>query len=144
MDSVFFSAGTGWWGLLLEHLRISLLAAGLACVLGLTLGVLISEFRGASKWTLGIVSFVYTIPSISMLGFLIPLSGIGNTTAVIALTIYALLPIVRNTYTGLTNLPPALLEAASGMGSTRWQLLWKIKLRWQRPPSWPACAAWPP
>lgn len=125
---LFTERGDWLWSLLLEHLRISLLAAALATVLGLGLGVLISEFRGASKWTLGIVSFIYTIPSISLLGFLIPLSGIGNTTAVIALTIYALLPIVRNTYTGLTNVEPALLEAASGMGSTRWQILYKIKL----------------
>lgn len=126
--ALFTERGDWLWGLLLEHLRISLLAAVFATVLGLGLGILISEFQSASKWTLGIVSFIYTIPSISLLGFLIPLSGIGNTTAVIALTIYALLPIVRNTYTGLTNVGSELLEAASGMGSTRWQILYKIKL----------------
>ncbi len=63
-----------------------------------------------------------------MLGFLIPFSGVGNATAIIALTIYALLPMVRNTYTGITNVDPAIIEAATGMGSTRLQILLKIKL----------------
>lgn len=124
-----FSARGDWlFALLVEHLGISLLSSAIACVVGLALGIAISEHRGASKLTLGIVSFVYTIPSISLLGFLIPLSGIGNATAVIALTIYALLPMVRNTYAGLTGVEPALLEAAAGMGSTPAQILWKIKL----------------
>lgn len=63
-----------------------------------------------------------------MLGFLIPFSGVGNVTAVIALTIYALLPMVRNTHTGITGVDPAILEAATGMGSTPAQVLVKIKL----------------
>ena len=62
-----------------------------------------------------------------MLGFLIPFSGVGNATAVIALTVYALLPMVRSTYTGISNVDPAILEAARGMGSTRWQILYKVK-----------------
>ena len=63
-----------------------------------------------------------------MLGFLIPFSGIGNATAVIALTVYALLPMVRNTHTGISNVDENILEAAKGMGSTRTQILFKIKL----------------
>jgi osmoprotectant transport system permease protein len=97
-------------------------------VIGLLIGILISEFQKSSKVVIGIVNFIYTIPSISLLGFLIPLSGIGNTTAVIALTVYALLPMVRNTHTGLTNVSPLLIEAAVGMGSTRLQVLTKIKI----------------
>lgn len=77
---------------------------------------------------MGCINFLYTIPSISMLGFLIPFSGVGNTTAIMALIIYALLPMVRNTYTGLTNIDAGILEAAKGMGSTRMQILIKIKL----------------
>ncbi len=123
---------TGRWdffaGLILEHLQISLLAIAIAVVVGGAAGILISEFRRFSKPTLGIVNFLYTIPSISMLGFLIPFSGVGNATAVIALTIYALLPMVRSTHTGIVNVEPALLEAAKGMGSTRLQILFKIKL----------------
>jgi osmoprotectant transport system permease protein len=120
------------WGffleLLLEHLQISLISIMLAMIIGLLIGILISEFQKSSKLVIGVVNFIYTIPSISLLGFLIPLSGIGNTTAVIALTVYALLPMVRNTHTGLTNVNPLLLEAATGMGSTRLQVLTKIKL----------------
>lgn len=100
----------------------------MACIIGISLGVGAAERKQASGIVMGTANFVYTIPSISMLGFLIPLTGIGNTTAIIALTIYGLLPMVRATYTGLTNVDPLLVEAARGMGSTRRQLLWKIKM----------------
>lgn len=115
-------------GLLWEHLQISLTAVLLAVVIGLVLGIAISEYQGSAKMVLGAVNFIYTIPSISLLGFLIPFSGIGNPTAIIALTVYGLLPMVRNTYTGITTIDPLLIEAATGMGSTRWQILYKIKL----------------
>ena len=115
-------------GLLLEHLEISFLAIVIAILLGGLAGILISEFQRAAKPTLAVINFLYTIPSISMLGFLIPFSGVGNATAVIALTVYALLPMVRNTHTGMSNIDPAVLEAATGMGSTRMQILFKIKL----------------
>ena len=115
-------------GLLLEHLEISFLAIVIAILLGGLAGILISEFQRAAKPTLAVINFLYTIPSISMLGSLIPFSGVGNATAVIALTVYALLPMVRNTHTGMSNIDPAVLEAAKGMGSTRLQILFKIKL----------------
>lgn len=115
-------------GLLVEHIQISLLSIVIAIVIGLTIGILISEYQKSSKVVIGIVNFIYTIPSISLLGFLIPLSGVGDATAVIALTVYALLPMVRNTHTGLTNVSPLLLEAATGMGSTKMQTLIKVKL----------------
>ncbi|MGI6216389.1 MAG: glycine betaine ABC transporter substrate-binding protein [Coriobacteriales bacterium] len=114
--------------LLVEHLEISFMAIAIAIVFGGAVGILISEYQKSAKWTLGVINFVYTIPSISMLGFLIPFSGIGNATAVIALTIYALLPMVKSVHTGLTNVDPAIVEAAKGMGSTRGQILLKIKL----------------
>lgn len=115
-------------GLLLEHLQIAIISIVIAMVFGLAIGVFISEFHKSAKPVMGLVNFIYTIPSISLLGFLIPLSGIGDTTAIIALTVYALLPMVRNTYTGLTNVSPLLIEAATGMGSTKFQVLYKIKL----------------
>lgn len=114
--------------LLLEHMGISVISIVIAMVLGLLIGILISEFQRSSRIVIGLVNFVYTIPSISLLGFLIPFSGIGDATAVIALTVYALLPMVRNTYTGLSNVSPLIIEAATGMGSTRLQVLMKIKL----------------
>lgn len=114
--------------LLLEHIEISLAAILIAIVFGGTMGILISECQKAAKPTLGVINFLYTIPSISMLGFLIPFSGVGNLTAIIALTVYALLPMVRNTHTGLTNVNKNIIEAAKGMGSTNAQILFKIKL----------------
>lgn len=114
--------------LTLEHLMISLMAILIAILLGGIVGILISEYQGSARPVLGTINFLYTIPSISMLGFLIPFSGIGNATAVIVLTIYALLPMVRNTHTGIMNIDKNLLEAAKGMGSTRMQMLFRIKL----------------
>ena len=114
--------------LLSEHLRISVIAIVLAMIIGLSIGIAISEYPPTAKPVMTIVNFIYTIPSISLLGFLIPLSGIGNITAIIALTVYALLPMVRNTHTGLTNINPLLIEAAVGMGCTKRQVLMKIKL----------------
>ena len=77
---------------------------------------------------LGLTNFIYTIPSIALFGFLIPFSGIGNTTAIIALSIYALLPMVHNTYTGIIGIDKEIIEAARGMGSTTFQILYKIQI----------------
>lgn len=107
---------------------ICLVAILIAIVLGGVAGIIISEYQKAAKPTLGVVNFLYTIPSISMLGFLIPFSGVGDATAVIALTVYALLPMVRSTYTGMTNVDPAIMEAAKGMGGTRMQTLVRVQL----------------
>lgn len=115
-------------GLCGEHLAISLIAIIIAVLIGGALGIFMSEYQKSARLVMPIVNFLYTIPSISMLGFLIPLSGIGNLTAVIALTLYALLPMVRSTYTGLTTVNAGIIEAAEGMGSTGRQILWKIKL----------------
>ena len=124
-----FSQRSDFFGrLLLEHIEISLAAIVIAILFGGFVGILIAEYDHAAKPTLSVINFLYTIPSISMLGFLIPFSGIGNATAIIALTIYALLPMVKNTHTGLTNVDASILEAAKGMGSTRAQILFKIKL----------------
>ncbi len=125
---LFQNRGGFFLELLAEHLRTSAISILIAAVLGLGIGVLISELPHTTKLVMSAVNFIYTIPSISLLGFLIPLSGVGDTTAIIALTVYALLPMVRNTYTGLSNIDPLLLEAAVGMGSTNAQVLWKIKL----------------
>ncbi|MCO8193301.1 MULTISPECIES: glycine betaine ABC transporter substrate-binding protein [Anaerofustis] len=128
MLSLFFERKEFFMGLLLDHIKISLTAIIIALVVGLILGIFISEYQKSSKFVLSLVNFIYTIPSISLLGFLIPLSGIGNVTAVIALSIYALLPMVRNTYTGITNIDEKFIETAKGMGSTNFQILYKIKL----------------
>ena len=114
--------------LLIEHLGISGLSILCEASFGLVLGVVISEYEKLASPVLAFISIVYTVPSISMLGFLIPFSGIGNTTAIITLTIYALLPMVRNTHSGISTIDETVLEVAKGMGSTDWQILYKIKI----------------
>ncbi len=114
--------------LTLQHLAISGISILLAAALGMALGILISERKSASGVVIGVTNVIYTIPSIALLGFLIPFSGIGNTTAIIALTVYGLLPMVRGTYTGITNIDGSITEAARGMGSTPLQTLYRIKL----------------
>ena len=122
MWNIFITEKELFLKLLAQHLQISLIAILIAIVFGGLVGILISEYEKSAKLTLGVINFLYTIPSISMLGFLIPFSGVGNVTAIIALTIYALLPMVRSTHTGIKNVDPLILEAAKGMGSTRFQI----------------------
>lgn len=114
--------------LTIEHILISLLAISIASVLGIILGIIISEYRKFSGLILGTVNILYTIPSIALLGFFITITGVGNTTALIALIIYALLPIIRSTYTGIVTINPLIIEASEGMGSTKLQQLLKVKL----------------
>lgn len=114
--------------LILSHVQITLISVSIAIVIGLLIGILISEKRNIANVIISIVNVVYTVPSIALLGLLISITGIGNTTAIIALTIYALLPIVRSTYTGILNIDPNIIEAGRAMGSTNFQILYKIKL----------------
>ena len=126
--SLYIERGEWFFDLTLQHLYLSGIAIAISTVIGLALAIWISEYISAAKYVLGFCNIVYTIPSISLLGFLLPLSGIGNGTAVIALTVYALLPMIRNTYTGINQIPQEIIEAATGMGCTRTQLIFKIKL----------------
>ncbi len=128
MWQLYLSRQDYFHDLLLEHLQLSAISIVLALLIGLALGILIAQQDRFSLPVLGTINFIYTIPSIALFGILLPFTGLGNTTAIIALTVYALLPVVRNTYAGLKNIDPTILEAGVGMGSTAWQLLWKIKL----------------
>lgn len=114
--------------LLIEHIEISLLSCLIAIFIGGLIGIIAAEYPKTTKPALSAVNFLYTIPSISMLGFLILYFGVGNTAAVIALAIYALLPMVRNTYTGLTHIDKGIVEAGEGLALTRRQILIYLKL----------------
>lgn len=114
--------------LLMQHIRLSLIAIILAGILGLLLGIWISEREKYAPVVLGIANVFYTIPSISLLGMLIPFIGIGNKTAVVALTIYGIMPMVRNTYAGIKGVSEEIISADRGMGSTEGQIMRKIKL----------------
>ena len=114
--------------LIAAHIGLSLVAILCAGSIGLLLGIWISEHEKAAGPVLGVANVFYTIPSISLLGMLIPFLGIGNTTAVAALTIYGIMPMVRNTYAGIKGVSEEIILAAEAMGSTRMQIMWKIKL----------------
>lgn len=118
-----------WFALLLgQHLWLAGISTLLAALIGLGIGITISQWKKLSAPVLAVVNFIYTIPSIALLGLLLPLSGIGDGTAIIALVIYALLPMVHNTYAGLNSIDPEIIETAQGMGATQWQILIRIKL----------------
>ncbi len=114
--------------LTLEHLLISCTAILIAVLVGGFLGIVASEYKKTTKYITSCVNFLYTIPAIALLGLLIPITGIGNKTAVVTLTLYGLLPMIRNTYVGLANIDKSILEASVGMGSTPMQVLRKIKI----------------
>ena len=102
----------------------------MAILIGVPLGMFIVERPALRAFALGIANIFQTIPSLALFGFLIPIpfiGGIGKRTAIVALVLYALLPILRNTYVGLTGIDPAVLEAAEAMGMTRTQILFRVR-----------------
>lgn len=111
-----------------QHLKIAGIAIVLAGIMGLLLGIFIAEKEFMALVILTLANIFYTIPSISLLGILIPFTGIGDKTAIIALTLYGLMPMIRNTYTGICGVSQEIIQAARGMGSTDIQILWRIKL----------------
>ena len=114
--------------LLLEHIEMTAIAVGFAIVIGVPLGILISYVRKLDKPIIGAANVVQAIPSMALLGLAIPLLGIGTLPAVVMVIIYSLLPIIKNTYTGIAGIDPELVEAAKGIGLTKWQVLYKVKL----------------
>lgn len=111
-----------------EHIQISLFAIFLAVLIAIPIGIYLTRHKRAADIVLGIASVVQTIPSLALLGILIPLVGIGTVPAIIALVAYAILPILRNTYTGISENDPSLLEAADAMGMNNRKRLMKVEL----------------
>lgn len=116
------------WDQTITHVGLTFIAVLIAVVIGLPLGVLIARKRSFAGFVLGFAGVMQTIPSIALLGFLIPLLGIGALPAIAALFLYALLPIIRNTYTGIKEVDSAVVDAAKGMGMTDEQILLKVQL----------------
>ena len=114
-----------------DHLILVLIAMAFAIAIGVPLGMLIVHRKTLRNIALTLASIFQTIPSLALFGFLIPIpfiGGIGGRTAIVALVLYALLPILRNTYVGLTGIDPTVLEAAEAMGMTQSQILWRVRL----------------
>lgn len=115
----------------LEHMTLVVIAMAIAIVIGVPLGMLIVRRPALRALSLTAANIFQTIPSLALFGFLIPipfLGGIGKRTAVVALVLYALLPILRNTYVGLTGIDPSVLESAEAMGMTPSQILLRVRL----------------
>lgn len=116
------------WADLLIQLRLVLVASIATVVIGVPVGILVTGIRVLKNIVLKIAGVLYTIPVLAMFGLLIPIFGIGNEPALIALTIYGILPILQNTCIGIAEVSPAVLEASRGMGASNAQLLFKIRL----------------
>ena len=112
----------------LQHIGLTFISLFIAVLIGLPLGIFITRKKQFSGTILGVAGVLQTIPSIALLGFMIPVLGIGAKPAIVALLLYALLPIIRNTYTGITGVDAAVKEAAMAMGMNKWQVLFKVEL----------------
>jgi len=135
------SAGLGDWsffvehraeilGATLEHVELVLISMLIAMLIAVPLGMFIVQRPALRAVSIGIANVFQTIPSLALFGFLIPIpfiGGIGKRTAIVALVLYALLPILRNTYVGLSGIDPSVLEAAEAMGMTSAQILFRVR-----------------
>jgi osmoprotectant transport system permease protein len=115
----------------IEHMGLVGASMAISLAIGLPLGVALVRRASLRRWVLGAANVVQTIPSLALFGFLIPvpwIGGVGASTAIVALALYALLPILQNTCTGIMEVDPAVTESATGMGMTPRQVLWQVQL----------------
>ncbi len=110
-----------------EHLLISLIAVGITVAICVPLGIYLTRNERAAPYVIGLANVFQTVPSLALLGFLIFVLGIGNDNAICALFLYAMLPVLQNTYTGIRGVPKSYVQAARGMGMTDFQILMKVQ-----------------
>lgn len=125
---LYIERGDFFLELFFQHVWITLVAVSIITVVGLITGILMTRNEFFANLVLAITNFLYTIPSIALFGILVTFTGIGNKSAIIALIIYGLLPIIRSTYVGIKEVDKQIIESAIGMGSTGKQLLFRIQL----------------
>lgn len=111
-----------------QHMQLSFSGVLIAVIIGVALGIIITRVRSIAGAVLTIADLIQTIPSLALLSILMIIFGIGDTTLVIALFLYSLLPIIRNTYVGVLSVDKSLVEAGTGMGMTKLQLLLKVEI----------------
>ncbi len=116
------------FSLSVEHVKLTLISVGLAILIGVPLGILICYIKKINKPVLGAANVVQAIPSMALLGFMIPILGIGTVPAVVTVILYSLLPIIKNTYTGINNINAQTVEAAKGIGLNKLQILSKVQI----------------
>ena len=128
MQEFFASQGSEVIRLLWEHIYMSLISLGLGVIVAVPLGIFLSQVPKVANVVISIVSVMQTIPTLALLALMIPFLGVGKVPAIVALFIYSLLPILRNTYLGMSNVNPDLLDAAKGMGLKRMQIIRQVQL----------------
>lgn len=116
------------FSLTLEHIQLTAISVGFSILFGVPLGILISYMKRLNKPVIGAANIIQAIPSMALLGFAIPFLGIGTLPAVVMVILYSLLPIIKNTFTGIQNINPQTIEAARGIGLTKTQILFKIQI----------------
>ncbi len=116
------------WKQLKQHLQMVFLAIGLAIVVGVSVGILLTRLPRLAGPVLGAASIIQTIPSLALVALMLPIFGVGMKPMIAALFLYALLPMVRNTYTAIDEVEPAVIEVGRGMGMTQWQILWRVEV----------------
>lgn len=116
-----------------QHIYISAIAIFLGVIVAIPLGVLLTRYKKVAGFTIGLASVLQTVPAMALLAMMIPLFGIGALPAIVALFIYSLLPILRNTYLGMENVDPTLRDAAKGMGMSNLQSILQVELRMAAP-----------
>ncbi len=111
-----------------QHIYISAISLGLGVIVAVPVGILLTRAKKVANVVISIASMLQTIPALALLAFMIPIFGIGAIPAIVALFIYSLLPILRNTYLGMDGVSPTLRDAAKGMGMTNWQSIIKVEV----------------
>lgn len=116
------------FNLFIQHIELTIFAVVVSILVGVPLGILITRVRKLSTPVMAVANIAQSIPSLALLGFLIPVFGIGSKPSIIMVVIYSLLPIIKNTYTGLINIDAPIIEAATGVGLTKGQILLKVSI----------------
>ncbi len=114
--------------LFLEHVQLTTIAVCIAILIAVPLGIFITKHKKLAGVVIGCVNLIQAIPSLAILGFLIPFLGIGSTPAIFMVVLYSMLPILKNTYTSISNINPDMIEAATGIGMTPRQILFRVKI----------------
>ncbi|WP_300392441.1 glycine betaine ABC transporter substrate-binding protein [Fusobacterium sp.] len=114
--------------LLKEHIELTILSVTLAILIGVPIGIIVSQFQRINKPVMGVANTIQAIPSMALLGFLIPFFGIGFVPSIFMVVLYSLLPIIKNTFMSISGINPQIKEAAEGIGMTRLQILFKVQI----------------
>lgn len=126
--NTFINRKSDIWVAFQEHIFLAGIAMMIAIAIAVPLGIILTRYKKLAEPIIGVTAIIQTVPSLALLGFMLPIFGIGKVPAIIALTLYALLPILRNTYTGILGVDPALVDAGKGMGMTSRQILFMVEL----------------